>query len=858
MAIAPNKNKYAAMTAQGNKYLQAKANGTLGKQVAPTYQPPKTTVTKPVVQAPTKIYAKPIIAPNAGKPAAGGGGGGGSKGSAVTNVISAITGLKNNIKGSAGNGGKNAKSNGAPAVQRAVVQPPAAPVLSPAIMNKNNPIDTKYLKSVADNKKIAAEYTRPALNPAQERANALRKNAAAANTSLGKAFTTDASRVIQEQLTPIQSMKNVYAGKGGAADYVDIGASLIPGGIGKAGAGIGLGIIGSVAKGTAKGAAKGVAKEGVEIVADAIAKTAKGTAKGAKAVKPKDVVEVLDDGTKVTTRYADPPANFVPKPAPAQVVTKEADPIVQKVTEAVATLEKRQKMPVTEAQRGAIEDTVRRTNKKAETLTAKGASTTSKGPTPTKPPEPPIETPKPPTGASTAAKTADAPTPTKPPEPPTPPRPPEPPKIDPPITKVADTAAREAALKSGKKWLTKGNVVKGVVGTGIAGAVGMSMLGGDAAVEEVPAEVSAVDLLYGADGTTTDTAMQTSAETGYSGGSSYSGGGVGSSTYTGPVAGGMPGGQMTGGAISYGTRPDGSVPSVYYYDAEGNFQTAPVYIINGKAYLDAAGTTEVPAGSAVENPGFDPNNPNSGPEYWWKEQMDGQGVAQTQEGATNLLADWYTENFGDIETPEDLENLTIMEQIMEPYQGVIDSENARIDAETEAAITAMNEDLAARGIYNSDAAIGMADQIRQAGEAEKSALYASIASNAYEQYLQQKQAEEEMAYKQQALAQDQSQFSSTMEYNRAQDALANQWKQKDYDLDLYSATHKSSGKAAATPDSPQKIATSIAAYYMEGVANGTFSKQDAAMMAVSEALGEGLDRNLAASIETRIKSIVGL
>ena len=428
-------------------------------------------------------------------------------------------------------------------------------------------------------------------------------------------------------------------------------------------------------------------------------------------------------------------------------------------------------------------------------------------------------------------------------------------------TSKADEIADAAAIKKGIKPSTVLKTVGGVAAAGmlfgddIKNAVLGTSIDGDTANTEV-APMSIVDEFYGAAEPTGEipmatTAMTSSAPTG--------GGGVSPQYSPSPSApvGGSPGGGVTGGAIKYGTRPDGSVPSLYYYNENGEFVEGEAYIINGKTYLDAEGTVPAPEGTAVENPNFNPNDPNSGPEYWWKEDMEkaGIGVEGGQPAAQGLLADWYTENFGPMETEEDMANLGIMEQIMLPYQGIIDTENARIDGEVEAAIMQLREQLAARGIYNSDAAVGMEEQIRAAGESEKSAMYANIAAGAYEQWMSEKQADEEMQLQRDKMAQENSQFNSNLEYQKSSDQLDQDWRKKEYDLDVFKANKpSSSGGTSKTAESPQSIAAGISSYYMEAVANGT-NVDNAVRMAITEAMGQGLDRNFATQIEQRVRSI---
>ena len=69
---------------------------------------------------------------------------------------------------------------------------------------------------------------------------------------------------------------------------------------------------------------------------------------------------------------------------------------------------------------------------------------------------------------------------------------------------------------------------------------------------------------------------------------------------------------------------------------------------------------------------------------------------------------------------------------MEVYAPYIEMQNAEIDAAVEQEIIALREQLAARGMYNSDIALTLEQQIRAKGESQKQTIYQQMLQQAQE------------------------------------------------------------------------------------------------------------------------------
>lgn len=441
---------------------------------------------------------------------------------------------------------------------------------------------------------------------------------------------------------------------------------------------------------------------------------------------------------------------------------------------------------------------------------------------------------------------------------------------------TAEKAAKEAVENAGKskKKIDFKKVGKyGAIGTGLigAGALVADYLGTDTPASQGATLDTSVDdaLLTGIFGeapTEEDLSRMegvsfTSPETtqSYSGGTGtggVAGGGTGTGGYTRPAAGGGGSAPSVGGGFF--SKADGSLPKVYYYDENGEQTSGDAYIINGKAYLDPQGKVPVPAGSAVENPNYQAGNPEQ-PEFWWKEDLEKQGIGKSAEETMSLLEDWYTENFGMPETEEDLMNMTQMEQIMEPYKPQLDAIYAQIDQQTEQEILQLREELAARGIYNSDAAIGMENEIRESARQQKAQIYGQMATEAYNTWLEQKQAEEEMAredaYRRQQMAFEQEKYNSTMSFNQQKLAQDQANKDRSYELDRYNAYKPRSGGSSKPAPSRDEIIAGIANSFAGDMISDNMSLQQAKQMAAMEAKGAGLNVGEAQQILTFLQNV---
>jgi hypothetical protein len=165
-----------------------------------------------------------------------------------------------------------------------------------------------------------------------------------------------------------------------------------------------------------------------------------------------------------------------------------------------------------------------------------------------------------------------------------------------------------------------------------------------------------------------------------------------------------------------------------------------------------------------------------------------------------------------------------VDNIMEVYQPYLESEYARIDAAMEAEIKALREQLAARGMYNSDIAITLEQQIRAKHAGEKTSLYTEILTQAYDKAAEYSYKQEQLdlqrdqlqetqrsniideQQKQRQFLQDVKEFEAETGIKWAgldldtRKQLFNEWdSQRSYDLDVFKANtsaSRSSGSSA--------------------------------------------------------------
>jgi hypothetical protein len=206
--------------------------------------------------------------------------------------------------------------------------------------------------------------------------------------------------------------------------------------------------------------------------------------------------------------------------------------------------------------------------------------------------------------------------------------------------------------------------------------------------------------------------------------------------------------------------PNNGTPTIFYMpDENGQPDKSQPYegvIINGETfYSDENGELQrVPDGAVVEAAIGDGQG---GTGMWQK----------TPEGGTRFDPNkpWTPEEAApmpeELVAPEEVEAAEgNFESIMDMYAPYIESQYAMIDAATEQQITAYREQMAARGMYNSDAAMTGEQQIRDDAEGRKDSLYQELVMNAYTTAM-------EYQYKYDQLGLQQDQLDETTRMNDA-------------------------------------------------------------------------------------------
>ena len=265
------------------------------------------------------------------------------------------------------------------------------------------------------------------------------------------------------------------------------------------------------------------------------------------------------------------------------------------------------------------------------------------------------------------------------------------------------------------------------------------------------------------------------------------------------------------GEIPFYQNPDGTITgtnsngdtvfqtSIYSVDENGNYVETPGYIINGQTYLDAEGTQRLPEGGqyAVVNPYYTGEEGSTQPMLWGMDSIEGGNPTLTAEELENYFLD----------NIQDEEDMTTFDSFMEPYQPYLESEYARIDAEVEAQIRALREEAAARGLYNADAMLMMEQEIRAAGEAQKTSLYASILAEVQAKYM-------DYLTKKEERAQELYMYETSLDFDRQRaDTEDKQW-WADFQQDSQRNVGSGGGSSVVTPPSPSE-AYNILSYYQE-------------------------------------------
>lgn len=213
----------------------------------------------------------------------------------------------------------------------------------------------------------------------------------------------------------------------------------------------------------------------------------------------------------------------------------------------------------------------------------------------------------------------------------------------------------------------------------------------------------------------------------------YGGGGYGGQTAQMPQM-GMPGigaeTQAPEGLVDMGDGRQGHAADWYMIDENGQLAGPYEGVIgpdNLTYYQDENGQWQrVPEGAIVDAP--------NGTDY-----QRGAGMDDDDPTNDNIYdpENPYIPNLTEIIDPE-LDQIIeenggyTVENLMEVYAPYIEMQNAEIDAQVEQEIIALREQLAARGMYNSDVALTLEKQIRDGGEARKQEIYMQMFQQAQE------------------------------------------------------------------------------------------------------------------------------
>lgn len=227
------------------------------------------------------------------------------------------------------------------------------------------------------------------------------------------------------------------------------------------------------------------------------------------------------------------------------------------------------------------------------------------------------------------------------------------------------------------------------------------------------------------------------------------GGGYSSGGYTPDYRGGgsaMGGGMGPGSFGLNGSQGGNAVETTYYtYDENGNMVDNIGYLIGDLAYMDPYGQQRVPEGAVVMT--------NNGQDVFQRTPEGSGQIMQNEDGTFNpddLWNPWGQQE--ELPLEEEVTEDAIMEDIMSSYGPYLETQYAAIDAQVEQDILAMREQLAARGMFNSDVALSMEQKIREAGAQQKDALYGQILSEAYGMALEYKQNQDQMNLQSEQLA----------------------------------------------------------------------------------------------------------
>ena len=264
----------------------------------------------------------------------------------------------------------------------------------------------------------------------------------------------------------------------------------------------------------------------------------------------------------------------------------------------------------------------------------------------------------------------------------------------------------------------------------------------------------------------------------------------------------------------------------YYMDENGEYQRVPdgavVEAANGITYQRGAGMgDEDPTNDNIYNP----QNPY---------------IPKLEEVIDPELEQVIEENGG-----------YTVENLMEVYAPYIESQNAIIDAETEDEVRLYREQMAARGMYNSDVALSGEQAIRQKGQQRKDDIYNEMLMNAQSTAM-------EYEYKYAQLGLQEGQLAETTRMNNyeimsgdrdfaesvrqfeadtglkydqldldIQKELWNRWNEdRKYNLDVRNVNNSSSGGGYnATPKNVQTIFSDLSTEYETLVAAGLTEDQ---------------------------------
>lgn len=324
--------------------------------------------------------------------------------------------------------------------------------------------------------------------------------------------------------------------------------------------------------------------------------------------------------------------------------------------------------------------------------------------------------------------------------------------------------------------------------------------------------------------------------------SASAGTGIGATSYGGGPAAGTGATTSGGGYTAAGAAQEtGGIERDYYVaDPNGGWTQMTGYFgPDGLMYTDAAMTQRIPDYAYVPKLNADGTyaTDENGMDYGWQ-LIGGQGVPVTGNALQMpeaLPPEMPPEMLPEeIPTTEEEAQMSVFDEIMAQLEPYIQSQYAAVDAETEANIQRMREELAARGILNSDLVVSMEMDLRDQGEAQKDEIYAGIVKDAMTQ-----------AYQYAALEQDQTQFQQTYDQTErnnaarleaeyaALEADERKWlaqnnidlakldiEERKLALDTWQAKNKSTGSSSKESDQYTLIANTIMTAAENAIFNG--------------------------------------